>query len=54
MLGDPADRRGAATMAELEQLTLDLTYPQLGFSRAIRATIAARTSLIGGRPGGFG
>ena len=28
----------------------DSAYPQRGFSRAIRTTNAARTSLIGGRP----
>jgi hypothetical protein len=47
---DPPDRRGADAVAELEQLALDLCVPQRGFSRAIRTTKAARTSLIGGRP----
>ena len=31
-----------------------LLYPQFGFSRVIRATSAARMSLIGGRPRRFG
>ena len=53
-LEDPADRRGADAVAEFEQFTLDPAYPQLGFSRAIRSTSAARTSSIGGRPGRFG
>jgi hypothetical protein len=47
-LKDPPDRRGADAVAELEQLAL--CVPQRGFSRAIRTTKAARTSLIGGRP----
>jgi hypothetical protein len=47
-LQDLADRRGADAVAELEQLALDLLYPQFGFSVAIRTTSAASTSLIGG------
>ena len=53
-LQDPADRRGADAVAELEQLALQPPYPQRGFSRAIRTTKAARTSSIGGRPVRFG
>ena len=53
-LQDATDRRGADTVAEFEQLALDPHIPQLGLSRAIRATSAARTSSIGGRPDRFG
>ena len=41
-------------MAEFEQLALDPQVAQLGFSRAIRTTKAARASSIGGRPVRFG
>jgi hypothetical protein len=41
-------------MAECEQLALILTYPQRGFSRAIRTTKVTRTSSIGGRPARIG
>ena len=51
---DPADRRGADAVAEFEQLALDPAVPPArGLSRAIRTTSAARTSSIGGRPGGL-
>jgi hypothetical protein len=53
-LQDPADPRGAHAAAEREQLTLDLTYPQRGFSRAIRTTKAASPSSTGGRLVRFG
>ena len=51
---DPADRRGADAVAELEQLALHPAIPQLGFSVAMRTTSAAIASLTGGRPDRFG
>jgi hypothetical protein len=38
-------------MAESDQLTLDASVAQVGFSRAIRSTSARTGSATGGRPG---
>jgi hypothetical protein len=53
-LEDPPDCRGADTVAEFEQLTLDPQVAPARFSRAIRTTKATRLSSVGGRPARFG
>jgi hypothetical protein len=51
---DASDRRGADTMAELEQLALDPPIAPARVLPRIRSTNEATTSSIGGRPGRFG
>ncbi len=53
-LEDPADRRCADPMAELEQLTLNPLVSQPLFSVAIRLMSAAISALTGGLPVRFG
>jgi hypothetical protein len=53
-LEDPADRRHADPVAELQQLALILLYPQLLFSVASRSMSVVISVLTGGRPVPFG
>jgi hypothetical protein len=45
---------GSDAVAEAEQLALDASMPQPGFSRASRSTRSRGSSLLRGRPGRFG
>jgi hypothetical protein len=51
---DPADRRCADPVADLEQLALDPLVSQPLFSVASRSMSAAISALTGGRPVRFG
>jgi hypothetical protein len=53
-LEDPAYRRRAAAVPELEQFALEALVAQVWFSLAIRSIRAAIMSWMGGRPGRFG
>jgi hypothetical protein len=49
-LQDAAEGGRSHAVAELEQLTLDLWYPQLGFSLAMRVISSVTAAETGGRP----